>query len=314
MTFLDAERLWLLAVVVALAGLYVGLQRSRRRLRGAVHLTNLAVLRSVAPRRPAWRRHVPAVATALAAIALVVAFANPVRAVRVPKEAATVMLVVDVSASMDAVDVVPNRLRAAIAAATEFVDNLPPQIRVGLVAFDQFARVLSVPTTDHETVRAQIDGLTLGAGTAAGEALYAALDAIVAAQGTDPAGAAIVLLSDGATTIGRSPLTAADAARERGIPVSTIAFGTDAGSVFVLGREIAVPADPVTMAQVAELTSGTFFEADSGDELKGIYEDIGTTVGYEIEQRDNGGPILASGVVALMAALGLGLLWNGRLL
>jgi Ca-activated chloride channel homolog len=317
MNFLAPERLLLLAVVAALAGLYIWLQRRRRH--AAVRFSNLAVLAEVAPPRPGWRRHVPAATVALALAALVIAIAQPVHQVRVPKEAATVMMVIDVSASMDATDVSPSRLEAATAAAKTFVGDLPPQVRVGLVSFDRIARVIASPTVDHQSVLDGIDRLILGTGTATGDAIYTALDALAAANDTAGAaatpqgGSAMVLLSDGVPTVGRPVLGAAQDAARRGVPISTIAFGTADGTVTVQGRLVSVPADPDTMASVAEITSGKFFKAVSAKELRSVYKDIGTRVGFETEQRDASGPILTVAVFALLAACGLALLWNGRL-
>jgi Ca-activated chloride channel family protein len=315
-SFLAPERLWLLLLVPALAALYVVQQRRRRQQ--AVRFSNLALLRSVASPRPGWRRHGPAAAVALALAGLLLGFARPTGNVRVPKEAATIMLVIDTSASMQATDVEPSRLEAAIDAARTFVDQLPPQLEVGLVSFDREARVDAPPTTDHEAVRTAISALQLGPGTAAGDALDAALDAIAAAEASstqtgDANAAAIVLLSDGVTTVGRPVLDAARTAAEAKVPVSTIAFGTESGAVEVAGRIIPVPADPDTMSQVAEITDGTFFEAVSEDELRQVYEDIGTRVGFETERREVSGRWLAGATVLLVTALGLGLLWNGRL-
>jgi Ca-activated chloride channel family protein len=313
--FLAPERLWLLLAVPALVALYVWQQRRRRQ--SAVRFSNLALLKAVAPRRSGWRRHGPAAVVAVALAGLLVGFARPSGLVRVPKEAATVMLVIDTSASMSATDVEPSRIEAAVTAAESFVHDLPAQIEVGLVSFDRSARVLAVPTTDHESVRRELDSLTLGPGTAAGDALAVALGAIEQAAttgGTPEEAAAIVLLSDGVTTVGRPVVGAAQLAAHRGIPVSTIAFGTPDGTVTVMGRTIPVPADPETMAAVAEATSGTFFEAVSGDQLEQVYEDIGTRVGYETEQQERSGSVLATSTILLVAALGLGLLWNGRLL
>jgi Ca-activated chloride channel family protein len=317
MSFLSPGRLVLLLVVLALAGLYVWIQHRRRH--AAVRYTNLAVLAEVAPPNPGWRRHVPAAAVALALGALVVAIAEPVQQVRVPKEAATVMMVIDVSASMDATDVSPSRLEAATVAAKSFVSDLPPQVRVGLVSFDRIARVVASPTVDHQAVIDGIDRLILGTGTATGEAIYTALDALAAANDTAGAaattvgGSAMVLLSDGVPTVGRPVLGAAQDAAGEGVPISTIAFGTPDGTVTVQGRLVSVPADPDTMASVAEITNGKFFKAVSAKELRSIYKDIGTRVGYETEQRDASGPILTVAVMALLAASGLALLWNGRL-
>ena len=339
MTLLAPSRLWLLLLVAGLAGLYLWLGRRRRHR--AVRFTNLALLASVAPRRPAWRRHLPAALAGLAMAALILGLAGPTRQVRVPKEAATVMLVLDMSVSMEALDVAPSRYEAAIAAAKTFVFELPDQVRVGLVSFDRRPVVVASPTVDHEAVLDGLEQLALGPGTAAGDAIYAALDAIAAAQdaavgGRQPgppdqpgqtgqpgeaappdrkqSGAAIVLLSDGVTTVGTPVVVAAQQAVEDGVPVSTIAFGTDSGTVRVQGEVIPVPADPDTMAEVAELTSGRFFEAFSADDLRSVYEDIGTRVGYETTRRDASGGILAAGALALVGSFGLSLAWNGRLI
>ncbi|MGH8990983.1 MAG: VWA domain-containing protein [Acidimicrobiia bacterium] len=319
MSLVTPSRLWLLLVVAGLAALYLWLGRRRRHR--AVRFSNLALLRSVAPRRPGWRRHLPAALTALAMVALIVGLAGPTRQVRVPKEAATVMMVLDMSASMEAVDVSPSRYQAAISAAKTFVTDLPDQVRVGLISFDRSPHVVASPTVDHDAVLTGLDQLTVGPGTAAGDALFAALDALTAAQDAagltaeeNTKGSAVVLLSDGVTTVGSPVAAAAQQAAERGIPVSTIAFGTDTGTVVVQGEVIPVPADPDAMAQVAELTSGRFFEAVTADELRSVYEDIGTRVGYETTTRDASGGLLAAGAFALVGAFGLGLAWNGRLI
>ncbi|HYH49000.1 MAG TPA: VWA domain-containing protein [Acidimicrobiia bacterium] len=317
MNFLSPGRLALLLVVAALAGVYVWVQRRRRH--AAIRFSNLALLAEIAPPNPGWRRHLPAAAVGLALAALVIAIAEPVQQVRVPKEAATVMMVIDVSASMDATDVSPSRLEAATSAAKTFVSDLPPQVRVGLVSFDRIARVVAAPTVDHQVVLDGIDRLILGTGTATGEAIYTALDSLAAANDTAGAaptslgGAAMVLLSDGVPTVGRPVLGAAQDAADQGVPVSTIAFGTQEGTVTVQGRLVSVPADPDTMSAIAEMTNGRFFEAASARELRSVYKDIGTRVGYETEQRDASGPVLTLAVVALLAASGLALLWNGRL-
>jgi Ca-activated chloride channel family protein len=317
MNFLAPGRLALLLVVLALAGVYLWVQHRRRH--AAVRFSNLALLAEVAPPKAGWRRHVPAAALALAMAALVVSIAEPVHSVRVPKEAATLMMVIDVSASMDATDVSPTRLEAATAAARGFVNELPPQVRVGLVSFDRIARVITSPTVDHQQVLDGIDRLILGTGTATGDAIYTGLDALAAADDTAGAaattkgGSAMVLLSDGVPTVGRPVSSAAQEAADRGVPISTIAFGTADGMVNVGGRLVSVPADPDTMASIAETTNGKFFKAASLKELRSIYKDIGTRVGYETEQHDASGPVLLVAVLALLIGAGLALLWNGRL-
>ena len=307
MTFLASERLWLLVVVVALAAAYVVLQRRRRHY--AVRFTNLDLLASVAPKRPGWRRHASAALIGVALVGVVLGLARPARDERVPKKAATVVLVVDTSVSMEATDVAPDRLRAAQAAARTFVDGLPDGLLVGLVAFDGSTRLLATPTAEHAAVEQALDQLATGPGTAAGEGIYAALGAI-----TDARSAAIVLLSDGVTTVGRPVEEAAAAAARQGVPVTTIAFGTDTGTVEVQGQVVPVPADPATMSAVAETTGGIFFEAFSAEQLRDVYRDIGKRVGYEVEQREIGMTFVAVAFVLLLAALAAALVWTGRLL
>ncbi|MEO6121230.1 MAG: VWA domain-containing protein [Acidimicrobiales bacterium] len=316
MNFLAPGRLWLLPLVAGLAGAYVVLQRRRRH--HAVRFTNLDLLATVAPSRPGWRRHLPAAAMGLALLALVLGLARPARDERVAKEAATVVLVVDTSASMEAQDVAPNRLRAAITAGQEFVDGLPARLRLGLVSFDRSVRVLASPTTDHASISQALAVLRTGPGTAAGEAIATALEVLAASGGagvTDgrPTGA-IVLLSDGFTTVGRPAEEAAVEAASQGVPVTTIAFGTEQGTVTVQGTEIPVPSDPDSMAAVAETTGGAFFEAFSAADLERVYEDIGSRVGFETEQRDISLTFVAAGVVLLLAGLAAALVWQGRIL
>lgn len=316
MTFLSTSRLWLLLAVAGLAAAYVILQSRRRDY--TVRFTNLELLASVAPKRPGWRRHVPAAAMAFALATLVVGLARPVRDERVPQEAATVMLVVDVSASMQATDVAPTRLQAAREAAASFVQDLPDRLRLGLVSFDRTTRVLAPPTTDHAAVEAGIASLTTGPGTAAGDAIFVALDAITGAGGAGTTDgkqtAAIVLLSDGVTTVGSPVDAAAQAAVEQGVPVTTIAFGTESGTVEIGGRLIPVPADAAAMSDLADVTGGSFFEASSGQELRGVYEKIGSRVGYTIEEKEIGMVFVAVGVAVLLLALGAAMAWTGRIL
>ncbi|MGH9181920.1 MAG: VWA domain-containing protein [Acidimicrobiales bacterium] len=316
MSFLAPGRLWLLVLVGGLAGAYVALQRRRRH--HAVRFTSLDLLASVAPSHPGWRRHIPAGAVALALVALILALARPARDERVAKEAATVMLVVDTSASMDAGDVAPSRLAAAVSSGQQFVEGLPDRLRIGLVSFDRSVRVLAPPTTDHDAVSQALAVLRTGPGTAAGEAIFTALDVVAASGGAGVTDgqqtAAIVLLSDGFTTVGRPTEEAAVEAASQGVPVTTIAFGTASGTVSIQGTDIPVPSDPDSMAAVAETTGGTFFEAFSAEELEQVYEDIGSRVGFETEPRDISLTFVAGGLVLLLAGLGAALVWQGRIL
>jgi Ca-activated chloride channel family protein len=326
LTFLEPSRLFAIAGVAALAAAYVVLQRRRRRY--AVRFTNLDLLDSIAPARPGWRRHLPASAVAIAMIAMVVSLARPMHDVRIPKETAVVMLAIDVSASMSATDVEPTRLQAAVAAASAFVEELPAGFEVGLVAFDGTARLLRAPTIDHAAVVSSLARLQVGPGTATGEGILTALDAIEQVQtdgGTIPAAvttpadgeapsATIVLLSDGATTVGTALAEAETAAVDAGVPVSTITFGTATGTVLVQGRTVPVPPDTASMAEVASKTGGTAFEAASGKELARVYDDIQARVGYSTEQRELTTWFVAAGVLMLLAAVVASLVWTGRFL
>jgi Ca-activated chloride channel homolog len=324
MTFLSPGRLLLLVGVAGLVAAYVVLQRRRRHY--AVRFTNLELLAAIAPRRPGWRRHVAAGALLAALGMLVVGFARPARPVRVPRSEATVMLAIDVSASMEATDVTPSRLAAAQQSATDFAQHLPDKFRLGLVAFDGVARVLVPPTGDHKTVANAISRLELGPRTAAGEAVYAALDAIEVATSTPttasrpaageaPKGTArIVLMSDGATTSGRPVTQAAIAARDAGVPVSTIAFGTDTGTVTIGNNVIPVPVDRQALQQLADDSGGTYFQAASGEELSAVYRDIGTAIGYRTVRREVTATFTGLALVLAAAGVAAGMAWGGRVM
>jgi Ca-activated chloride channel family protein len=336
MTFLSPAWLALLLPLAALAGTYLVLQRRRRH--HAVRFTNIELLDSVAPSRPGWRRHLPAGAAALGLIALVMAMAGPVRDRQVPKDTATVMLVLDTSISMAADDVAPSRIVAAQDAASTFVGALPDTFDVGLVSFDGTARLDVAPTQDHDAVDTAIARFQLGEGTAAGDALTLAVDAVEAslapdevvesgdetaeAHGSDDADepaaevvpATVVLLSDGESTMG-SPLEAGtEAALEAGIPVTTIAYGSPEGTVVVQGERVQVPADVDSMAAVAEATGGQAFTAGSAEQLASVLDDIETRIGTETEQQEIDAAFVAAGLLAVRAAVGGSMIWNGRFL
>ncbi|HEY3201070.1 MAG TPA: VWA domain-containing protein [Actinomycetes bacterium] len=314
MTFLSPGRLWLLLAVAALAVVYVVMQR--RRSKYAVRFTNLALLDKVAPTQPGWRRHLPAAAFLAMLGLLVVAFARPADNVRVPRERATVIVVLDVSASMLATDVEPDRITVAREAAEAFVDKLPAQFNVGLVAFSRAASVVVPPTTDRDVLTRGISSLNTGPGTAIGDGITTSLQAIAAldAQAAiDPPPARIVLLSDGANTAGRSPEVAAAAAGQAQVPVYTIAYGTDDGVVEINGEVIPVPADPQTLQEVADATGGRAYEAASGEELREVYEDIGSSVGYRLVKQDVTARYVGFGLIVAFAAATASLLWFSRL-
>jgi Ca-activated chloride channel family protein len=318
MTWQSPERLWLLLGVLALLAGYLVMQR--RRSRYAVRFTNLRLLDRVAPQRPGWRRHLPA-GLFLAMMALLVAgFARPTDEVQVPRERATVIVAVDVSRSMLATDVAPDRLTAAREAAREFVAGLPTEFNVGLVAFAGSASVLVPPGTDRAVVAAGIDrvdvGITGVEGTAIGEAITSSLESVRTLDARaveEPPPARVVLLSDGANTSGRSPGEAAAEAAESGVPVDAISFGTLEGTIGTGGRGQPVPVDGETLRSVAEQTAGAYHEAGSATELREVYADIGSSIGYETRVQDVSARFVGAGLILALLAAAASMAWFSRL-
>jgi Ca-activated chloride channel homolog len=312
--FAEPSRLWLLVGVVVLAGLHVW--RQRRRSRYAVRFPELDLLLSVVPRRSRWLRHLPAALLLLALAGTTAAYAEPTAEVSVPRERATVVVTLDVSASMMATDVSPDRITAAKEAARAFVDRLPDTFDVGLVSFSGSASIVVPPTTDHTAVQGAIDALQLGPSTAIGEAVLASLQAVqsVEATGSTRAPARIVLLSDGANTAGRPIATAVEQATAAGVPVSTIAYGTQDGVVVVQGQVIPVPVDGPALEALAERTGGQAYSAESGEELSGVYADIGAQVGTTTERRDVSATVAGLALAAALAACAASVVWTPRLL
>jgi Ca-activated chloride channel family protein len=320
MTFLASWRLLLLVAPIALLVAYLWVQRSRRRV--AVRFTSVELLASVAPRRSGWQRHIASAGLLAALVLLVVGFAQPARVLRTPKQRATVILTLDVSGSMISSDVSPTRLAAAEQAARGFVNALPSGVQLGLVSFSSSASVLVPPTSDRASVLAAIDTLKAGGGTATADAILLSLNTITAVPpGADgkAAPAAVVLMSDGTPTIGRagaSPSQSLDdataAAKQAGVKVDTIAFGTQEGTVVVQGQTLSVPSDPAAMAQIASATGGDTFTAQTADQLKSVYHQIGRVVGYDVHRHE----ITAwfTGIGFLMVALAgiAALLWTQR--
>ena len=318
MSFLDPAKLIALVVVAVLAAAYVVQQRRREQY--AVRFTNLALLDQVAPRRPGWRRHAAAAGLLVTLASLVLAFARPTHEENVPRERATIVLAVDVSLSMEADDVRPTRLEALQSAAQQFLDSVPPSINVGLVSFAGAARVAVTPTTDRELVRGAIQRLKLAEGTAIGEAIFTSLDAIDAMDqqtpaGEDPVPAAIVLMSDGATRLGRPNDLAAEAAKKAGVPVSTIAFGTDHGTIVdpQSGSLVPVPVDKAALRDIADSTGGSFFAATTEGELSSVYKDIGSSIGYEKVDKEITTWFVGAALLGLVATASMSLAWFSRL-
>ncbi len=303
MSFSTPGWLALGVVVVALAVGYWIAQRRRRR--HTMRFANLELLDKVAPKRPGRLRHVPTVAVLLGLMLLTVALAGPTADAKVPRNRATVMLAIDVSLSMEATDVAPNRLAAAQEAATQFVNDLTPGVNLGIVSFAGIATVLVSPTTDRAVARTAIADLKLDERTATGEGIISSLQSIDqfsrTISGADgPAPARIVLMTDGKRTVGREETEAAKMAADAKVPVSVIAFGTNHGSITLDGSVIPVPLDTDAMKQIAEISGGDFHTAASSQELKSVYAQLGEQIGYEIKQKDVSRPWVIAGTVALI--------------
>ena len=310
------------AVLLALLALplvvawYVGNQRRRREAADAFALP--ALQPAIAPERPRWRRHLPALAILLALSTLVLAAARPQRTVAVPVERATIVLATDASGSMDATDVQPNRLVAAKRAARAFVAEVPKRVNIGMIAFNATPRVLASPTRDRAAVNAAIDRLGSSGGTAAGEAVHAALSAIGKQGGKRPP-AAIVVLSDGATTSGRDPVDAARTAGDAKVPVYTVALGTPDGTITVKRRDGStevrpVPPDRRALDQMAEVSGGRAFTADTAAGLKDVYERLGSQLGRKDQKQQISSAFAGGGLLLLLAGVAMSLRWFGRLI
>ena len=325
MTF--GSPLLLVSLVVPLVALALYAWLGRRPPRDAIAFPNLAVLAAVAT-RSSWKRHLVAGLLLATMTLLCIAVARPRIPLAATSDRATVVLVVDVSVSMNAVDVAPTRLEAARAAIVSFADQVPPRVRVGLVAFADDPVVVTTPTTDRQALRDGISSLTPGFGTAIGDAVARGVELVqsatsetggaAVAQDDAPVPGAVVLLSDGSQTRGvLEPDEGAQIAQRARIPVYTIALGTLEGTVTVNqnGARITVPVPPdrQTLARIAESTGGATFEATDAERLGQVYERLGSVVARTKKPRE-----VTSGLVAVAAALlacgiGLASLWAPRL-
>jgi Ca-activated chloride channel family protein len=342
MTFASPELLVALLLVPLAITAYLFVQR--RRARYAVAFTNVDLLSNLVPRTPSWRRHVPPALYLGAIGALVFALARPSMIMAVPRQEATIILAMDVSGSMQATDVAPSRLAAAKKAASDFVDQLPDTFQVGLVAFSTAPRVAVSPTTDRVAIHRALDSLVAQGGTALGDAIAASLDAAATATSapataapspSNPSAApspgapatpssgesplvATVLLSDGANSTGSlEPLDAASRAAALGVPVYTIALGTQDGVVQVPNRQgqlqtLAVPPDTETLAAIAETTGARFFDAPTAKDLAQIYENLSSRVGFTDEQQEVTQLFAAAGLLFVIAGAGLAAHWFNR--
>jgi Ca-activated chloride channel family protein len=259
-----------------------------------------------------------------ALLALTVAMAGPTDDVRIPRNRAVVMLVIDVSQSMRATDVLPTRMAAAQDAAKQFADDLTPGINLGLIAYGGTATVLVEPTTNRGALKAAIDRLQFQDRTATGEAIYTALQAIatvgaVIGGGDEPPPARIVLMSDGKETVPSNPdnpkgaYTAARTAKDQGVPISTVSFGTPYGYVEINDQRQPVPVDDEMLKKIAELSGGQAYTASSLEQLKEVFTNLQEQIGYETRKGDASAGWLRLGALVLALAALAAVLINRRL-
>jgi Ca-activated chloride channel family protein len=324
MTFRDPAMLAGLVLLPLAALAYLSMQRRRRR--EAAAFANPDLMPNLVTGRPGWRRHLPPLLILVALGALVVALARPQRTVAAPQRAATVMMVTDTSGSMNAEDVDPDRLTAAVNAAKKLTDQLPDNFRLGLVTFADFADVQAPPTTDRDPVKAGLDRLRASGGTAMATGLQRALELArtpvpnESGSGTRRLPAVLVLLSDGKdTTSGMSPLDVARQAKQLHIPIFTIALGTPNGEVavrdqFGFVQRIPVPPDTETLREIARITGGRYFAAPDAARLESIYSNLGTKLSSKPVQREVTFAFAGGAIVMLLAGGALSLAWFGRAL
>lgn len=305
--FANPERLWTLLLLPVLIIAYLILLRLKGRV--ALRFTNTGMLGRVVGSQRRWTRHVFVAMSLCSLVALGLAYANPLGTEKVPRERATIVMVVDVSLSMSAEDVEPNRLDAAKQAATEFVQELPDSFNVAVVAMSGRPTVAIPPTTDRGATERAIAALALENGTAIGDSITSAMRAIeMAPPGDDEADtppAMIVMLSDGTNTEGPEPQEPAQQAKADEVPIYTIAYGTQNGFVDLDGQRENVAPDTATLKQIADTTGGRAVDADNRQALADAYRDIGSVIGYE----DVAKPITATYAFvalgfAVVAALG----------
>ena len=299
MTFIWPEALWVLFAIPLLVGLYFWLLRRRKKT--ALRYASLSLVKEALGARSAWRRHVPPVLLLVALTALLLAAARPAAVIALPSQSQTIMLAMDVSGSMRATDVQPNRLIASQEAAKAFIAELPRSVRVGVVAFAGTAAVVQAPTLSREDVVAAIDRFQLQRATAIGSGLVLSLATIFPEAGIDlsqitgqrnmpPApgekpkppftpvapgsytSAAIILLTDGQRTTGPDPIEAAKMAADRGVKVYTVGIGTKDGETIAFeGWSMRVRLDEDTLKNIASITRADYFFAGTASDLKKVY-------------------------------------------
>ncbi len=347
MTFLWPEMLWLLLIVPALVAAYFYLLR--RKQQAALRYASLSMVKEAMGPGHRFRRHIPPLLFLLALIVMIVAIARPAAIVTLPSQHQTIILAMDVSGSMRATDVQPNRISAAQAAAKAFVTDLPSSVRVGVVSFAGTASVVQPPTQNHEDIIAAIDRFQLQRATAIGSGIIVSLATIFPEAGIDlssliygrdaprgvpldqalkadkpafkpvPPGsytsAAIILLTDGQRTTGPSTIEAAQMAADRGVRIFTVGIGTTTGETIGFeGWSMRVHLDEGTLKAVANMTRGEYFYAGSATDLKKVYETLNSKLVLEKKNMEISALFSAAAAVIALVSASLSLLWFNRIL
>lgn len=336
MRFQWPELLWLLGLAPLLALGYGWLLR--RRQAAAIRVGSLALVRAAAGQGRRWRRHVPPLLLLVAVLLAVVALARPMAVLSLPSLDKTLILAVDVSGSMRAKDVAPDRITAARQALREFLTELPASTRVALVGFAATASVVQMPTLDRDELAGALDRLTLQRGTATGSAILVALRVLfpemafnlqaenprppAAGAGGQPTvapgsfgAAAILLVTDGQRNVGPDAIEAARMAAERGVRIFTIGIGTPAGEVLSgEGWSMRVKLDEASLRQIADITRGSYLAAGSAAELRSAYESLSARVVFERREMEVTALFTAAAALAMLLAAGLSVWWLGRFL
>jgi Ca-activated chloride channel homolog len=307
-----------LLAVVLLVGYYV--DRQRRSGRVAPTFAAPAMVASVAPRRPGWRRHVPMAALVLALALLVSAAAKPTVKVSEPVGGLSILLATDVSGSMQATDIAPNRITAAQHAANAFVLAAPKSALIGVMEFDQTPKVLALPTTNRLRTFAALGQLKISGGTATGDAVeegIAVLDRVGVTGKRAPA--AMIVLSDGKSQSGINPVTAAQKAKRADIPVYTVALGTPQGTISVRGKNgtskvVPAPVDPTTLDAIAKASGGQAFNATNASGLSVIYQDLSKRLARHEVPRQVTTDFVGAGLALLLLGSTFSLTLFGRLI
>jgi Ca-activated chloride channel family protein len=327
MTFLWPQFLWLLLAVPACIAAYLWLLR--RRKQSVLRYASLGLIKAAAGKGLGWRRHLPPAVLLVALAAMIAAIARPAAVITLPSSHETVILAIDVSGSMRASDVEPTRIAAAQAAARTFVSEQPRSTRIGLVAFSGSAALVQPPTANRSDVLSAIDQLQLQHATAVGSAILVSLKAIFpeldfdvrkkpdlkpAPPGSYPS-AAIILLTDGQTTVGPDPVEAARLAAARGVRVFTVGVGTDNGQVLTgEGWSMRVRIDEDALKAIADLTRAGYFYAGTAMDLKKVYQSLRSKLVMEKKETEITALFSAIAAATVLLSATLSLLWFNRVL